>query len=244
MFFPGKGLRASWGGVVAMAAGVVALAVCLAAPADAQKSRPSKMKREIKVLENILDQVVIDSRNVLVPSRQSVHGHYMSEFGVMFTTEASLLYDGWPSNRNWSFNNFNNFDWGRIEHKKDRIIIHKRDDGDDDDDDDDDDAYYDSDNGNSRGWRQRRVERGQKLYSGVRTELIEGLIDYGDTISGLRDDEWIGVTVYFNDENDGYLDNRDISRLVIKARMGDVRDYAHGSLSRSAMENKVVVTEE
>jgi hypothetical protein len=240
MFFPGKGLRASWGGV-ALAAGVVALTVfCVAGPADAQKSRTSKMKREIRVLENILDQVVIDSRNVLVPSRQSVHGHYMSEFGVMFTTEASLLYDGWPPRNNW---NFNNFDWGRVEHKSDRIIIHKKD-HDDDDDDDDDEAYDDNDDRSSRTWRTRRVERGQKLYNGVRAELIEGLIEYGDTITGLRDDEWIGVTVYFNDEHEGYLDDRDISRLVIKARMGDVRDYTSGSLSRSAMEDRVVVTEE
>jgi hypothetical protein len=240
MFFPGNGLRASWCGV-AMAAGVVALAA-LAGPAEAQKSRTSKMKREIRVLENILDQVVIDSRNVLVPSRQSVHGHYMSEFGVMFTTEASLLYDGWPPNRNGSFGNF---DWGRVEQKSDRIIIHKKDhDDDDDDDDDDDEAYDDNDDRSSRTWRTRRIERGQKLYNGVRSELIEGLIDYGDTITGLRDDEWIGVTVYFNDEHEGYLDDRDISRLVIKARMGDVRDYTSGSLSRSAMEDRVVVTEE
>lgn len=182
-----------------------------------------KMKREIEVLENILDQVVIDSRNVLVPSRHSVHGVYLPEFGVLFTTEASLLHRDWD-------NNFG-FNWRNVEHKGDRIIIHK----DSWDDEDEDDKP------NGRSWRERLAAREEKLYAGAKEELIDALLDYGDTVASLTDNEWVGITVYLGDND--YFHEKKISTLVIKARMGDIRAYSKGTLSKASMMNKLVQSE-
>jgi hypothetical protein len=185
-----------------------------------------KMKREIEVMENILDQVVIDSRNVLVPSRHSVHGVYLPEFGVLFTTEASLL------TRDWEHNNWGGFNWRNVEHKGDRIIIHK------DDWDDEDDDRNDND---GRTWRQRLAAREEKLYAGAKEELIDALIDFGDTVSSLRDDEWIGLTVHLGDSE--LFRDRKISTYTIKARMGDIRAHSRGTLNRTSMMNNLVQSE-
>jgi hypothetical protein len=188
-------------------------------------SSPKRLKREIEVMENILDQVVIDSRNVLVPSRHSVHGVYLPEFGVIFTTEASLLHRDW--NDGFGFN------WRNVEHKGDKIIIHK--DAWDDDDDEDDDK-------GGRSWRQRLAAREEKLYAGAKEELIDALLEYGDTVASLRDDESIGLTVYLGD--DDYFHEKKISRLVLKARMGDIRAHSKGTLSRASMMSKLTVSED
>jgi len=212
------------GGLVA--AGLLVL-VPMATEVRAQSpNRDRKMNREIHVMENILDQVVIDSRNVLVPSRHSVHGVYLPEFGVMFTTEASLLHRDWDWDHDWN--------WRNIEHKGDKIIIHKNSWEDEDDDDDVRDK-------SGKTWSQRRKERSEKLYTQAKVELIDALLDYGDTISGLKDTESIGLTVYLGD--DDYFDDLNFSRLVMKARMSDIRAYSEGRIDRKQMEARLTLDE-
>jgi hypothetical protein len=229
MLMQEKGLG-GWGWVVRVLPAVLALTVVAGTAAAQSSGQNRKMKREITVMENILDQVVIDSRNVLVPSRHSVHGAYLPEFGVMFTTEASLLFRDWD-NGSWS--------WGNVERKGDRIIIHRNTWDDDDDDEDDDSGSKRSTD--RRTWEARRTERAEKLYKGAREELTDALMEFGDTISSLRDDEWVGITVYLG--NDDYFHDRNISRLVIKAKAGDLQDFTAGRLSKSAMQARLVEDE-
>jgi len=90
-------------------------------------------------------------------------------------------------------------------------------------------------------WRAEKGEREQERYEQGREELIEALIDYGDTLTRLRDDQWIAIAVFF-DRSD-FLSDRDVSRLVLKAKMNDLRAYGQDRLSRDAMLARVIEEE-
>jgi hypothetical protein len=71
---------------------------------------------------------------------------------------------------------------------------------------------------------------------------MDALIDYGATLGELGNDKWVAIAAF--------LDTRSLigggeegKRLIVKARMRDLRQYAAGSLSREAAISKVVVDE-
>ena len=79
------------------------------------------------------------------------------------------------------------------------------------------------------------------LYKKGKAELVQALLDYGDTITSLRDDQWIALAAFLKDS--GYfLDNR-ISRLVLKAKARDLRDYAAGKIPESDMRRRIMEEE-
>jgi hypothetical protein len=212
---------------------VILAGTALAPQAGAQTPKDSKkFKREIEVMENVLDRTVVDSRNVLVPSRHCVHGVYIPQFGVLFTFQASLLDRG----RWWDWDG----GWNYRKDGKGRIFIYN------DDEDDDDDDSRDSRNDKNRkdegrSWRDRESTREERKYADAKDELIDTLLDYGDTITGLGPNEWIGICVYLEDSD--YFYDHKISRYIVKARMDDLRSYANKGLTHDAMKGKLVKEE-
>jgi predicted GNAT family N-acyltransferase len=79
----------------------------------------------------------------------------------------------------------------------------------------------------------------QQTYEKGRQELIDALADYGETLTALRDDQWVAIAAFLKDND--YFRDRSISRLVIKARMRDLR--ASDQLSREALLARIVVEE-
>jgi hypothetical protein len=209
----GSGLR--W--VLGIAA---AGALGLASGADAEVS--AKLEKQIQVMERILDEVLVDSQNVLVGSHNPSNGVYLDEFGVVFSIEAALL----PMDRRGGF-----WDWNKMKmHKEDgKWVIDFNDDEDDssndkadkdDEDDADDEAKTDA-----------------ELYQGAKEELITALLEYGDTLAGLQDNQSVAIAVFM--DTDDFFRKRDISTLVIKAKMSDLRS----GRSRKDMESRLVIDE-
>lgn len=167
----------------------------------------TRLRRTMRGMEQMFDDVFVDSRNVLVQSREATQGHYLEEFGILFTAEVSLL-NRWSSTRktNW------NWVW-----------------------DDDDDEADDEDTA-------RMLARQEKQYKAFKEEMVEALIAGGDNFSArLAGNQWVGISITL--ENSRYFKTNKLHQLQIKARAGDLKAYADGTITEAAMKGKIVAIE-
>ena len=202
---------------------LIAVMVGSPAPAGAQDETPTrKMSRQVSVLEKVLDQVLIDSPNFLVPGRNNARGIFLDEFGALLTFEASLV------SKNRMSMGFE-FDWPigyRIEENErgDKVIVIPK-------------RHVDEDSDN----RTPRTSAEARLYERGKVELRETLLDYGDTITALDDAHWIAIAAYLKDHD--YFVSERISRLVIRVRMRDIRAYAAGKIDEKTVLSRFQETE-
>jgi hypothetical protein len=180
-----------------------------------------KLNRQIGVMEKVIDEVLVESPNLLVYSSEATRGVYLDEFGVLFTLEASLVEEGWKNKMKF----FGNL---QIEEDDGKIIIHRGE--------GDDEAVEDM-----KDWEAKQDERNQKLYAKGKQELVDVLADYGETLTGLRDDQWVGLAAFL--KGSGYFVDQRISRLVLKAKVSDLRAYASSRISDDQMRDRIVVEE-
>ncbi|MFH1143956.1 MAG: hypothetical protein V1774_05380 [Candidatus Eisenbacteria bacterium] len=87
-------------------------------------------------------------------------------------------------------------------------------------------------------WKEQRLERQREMFEKGRAELIEALVDYGDTMTRLRDDQWVTFVVFLADSD--FFREREVSRMVLKARMSDLRAYGQDRLSRDQMTARII----
>jgi hypothetical protein len=234
-----------WGGVKGMATlGVVFLGMISVSDISSAQTSPiqsRKLTRELSIMEKVIDQMLLDSGNFLVYSQPETRGLYLEEFGVLFSFQASLV------NKNSNDGDFNfNFNDYEVEDDGDKITIRKKD-KDKDRNKDDEEAEADEEDEDAtesrlkRTWEKSQKNREARLYTQGKAEILDILLDYGDTIESLRDNQWLAIAAYLKGSN-YFLDNR-ISRLVMKARVGDIRAFSAGKLSRESMLSKVVEEE-
>jgi hypothetical protein len=207
---------------------------------DAPENR--KMARQIDVMEQILDQVLLDSPNFLVPGRDNARGLYIKNYGLVFTFDASLVDKGFR-HEHMSFEGFD------FENKDGQIIIRGRDKDKGDRAEDDEEApeeeeasgEEEGEDGEIRTMRDRVRSRQEKLYLRGKTEIVDVLLDYGDTLTTLGDDQSIAIVAYLRDSD--YFDQRKFSQLILKAKMKDLRAYAADQLSEEEMIKRIVEAE-
>lgn len=190
-----------------------------------------KLDRSLRRLSRIMDEMLIDSPNWLVPGRDNTRAMYLPGHGAIFTFEATLVNRGRSWNFSvgdrWVFWDDDDDDWrDRDRRRRDR---------------DDDAKSSDSDADDSRSWRDRTRDREQRLYERGQREIIEVLMDYGDTLTDLKGGEWVTVMVYLDDAD--YFYDKDVYNLVMKVKIDDLRAHGSGSLSEDALAQKFVVEE-
>lgn len=210
------------------------------APVNAQEGDvPRKLSRKISVFERILSDVLHDSPYWLISGSQPAHGIYLDGFGAMFCFEASLVSNQWSIGRNF-ISNLRDY---RIDIDDDGIVIigDKDDDyrvivdGDElDDMDEDEMEEYLADLKDSR---KKRVKKETRRYERGKEELMEVLIDYGDNLPGMKDDDWIAIAAFLDGDN--YFEDNDCEHLVIKAKYGDLK----AGLGEEEMMKRIVVEE-
>jgi hypothetical protein len=176
-----------------------------------------RLRRDISMMEDIINDILVESRNVLVPSRDAAHGHFIPEFGILFTTEASLL-NRW-NHRGWG--NWDNWDVRRVDGK---LVITT-----DEDDLDEDES------------ETRRSAREEKKYKAFKEEMAEALLTGGDRFTRLSDNQWVGISVALEDSE--YFRKNKLNRYLIKARVGDLRAYGDGRLTEAQARAKFVEEE-
>ena len=207
-----------------LAIGIFVALFAAPAPAGADRSTASKrLLREIDIMERTLDDVLVDSPYILVSSSSGVtKGVYVPEYGVIFTFDMNLVasrYDvfGW---RGW-----NGADVVDIDEDGDKIVIHRRHGWDDDDDDEDKKA------------KDTKDTADKKCYERGKIEIIETLVDYGDMLTSLGDDQWILIAADLNGNE--YFTDEGLSQYIVKAQMRDIRAYSQGTITRDALLAKV-----
>lgn len=192
-----------------------------------------KMARQIEVMEKILDQVLLDSPNFLIRGTPVARGTYIDGFGVLFTFDASILdHDLDLDFKNWDFGGF------RVEEHDGKRVIILPDQGREEDH----ESTNDNDNEDDiRTWRDRRNARSDRVYVRGKTEIVDLLLDYGDTLTTLDAEQWIAVMAFMTDED--FADRSRFSRLILKAKVADLRAYAADDLSEEEMVKRIVEEE-
>jgi hypothetical protein len=238
--------RAGW--PVGLALGVALCVLwAVASPTDAEAGSISKkLKRQINVMEEVIDEILVESSYLLVYSSDPTHGVYLEEFGAIFGFEASLVGGRWDFTKGLEF-----LDKIHIESEDGKTVIWIDDDDDekqieiikkkggDEDEDEDEDAIK-----KLKQIREKSEKKGkneEECYTKGKDELIEGLVDYGEILTGLRDDEWIAVTAFLKKAE--LFKRNEISRLVLRVRMRDLRAHADDDISRETLLDRVVVDE-
>jgi hypothetical protein len=222
--------------ILSIAAGCLAWAGNASAQTAAQM--PAKLKKQISVMEKVLDEMLVDSKNVLVASHEPTRGVYLPEFGVLFTLEAQILS---PDRGEWWK------DWNKkfkVEtDKHGNTIVHMN----NDDDDDSDNDQASNDKGDKTDKKEKEITRKQLLkdreerYEKGKQELKDVLMDYGYTLAALRDDQWVAIAAYFDDD-DIFGDNES-ETVLMRAKVGDLRAHEAGKVSDDQLASRISIEE-
>ncbi len=240
--------------ILGLSCALVTASVISAAPlTPASGEVPRKLKRQIAVMEKVVNDVLLESPHILVYSQDPAHGVYLEEFGVLFLFEASLVENDRDEDwgrwwKEWGKAWSDNF---RVERDGNKIIIHSDPDDDDEDhdheDNGDDSDTHDHEWGEDmsaedwEAWQRKREATEARSYAEGKEELTLSLLDYGDTLTGLADDQWVGIAAFL--KNADFFAEKKISRLILKAKMGDLRAYAEGTLTEEQMLERIIEEE-
>lgn len=247
--------------LLALLPAAVRAQVPMAAPPEGGSPATSRrLMRDINVMEKVLDQMLLDSRNLLVYSHENnARGLYLDEFGVLFSFQASLIDretgEGLLQLQKLEgLKDLDGLDF-RVEEKDGNVVIVRkpkiktRPAGSAPEP--PDTPAPPSPPSNPRAptpapapklpWHSDDPQEEARLYAAGKGEILDTLLDYGDTMNSLRDDQWLGIAAFLRN-SDYFIDNR-ISRVLMKARMRDLRAYAAGKLTRDQMTARVVLEE-
>ncbi len=208
--------------IVVVAALMVAALGLLAVSATAADDTASRLDRKVKVMERVLDEVLIQSPNVVVSSRGVTRGLALEEFGALFTLEASLGTEMFlfalpeppappPIGED---------DEGHVIIAPRRVERVGREDE----------------------WLEKSTEKRAEQYTAFKSEMTDAIVDYGVTLTELGDDQWLAVVAFLDSRPLLGSDDRG-GRVMLKIKMRDLRQHSAGNLSRDAVKGKVIVEE-
>ncbi len=222
---------------------------------DRDQTVPAKMLRQIGVMEKIVDKVLLDSPNFLVRVDDNTRGLYIPEYGIIFTLDASLTGGSIPDMSKMIESMKNRFEIKTDKNGSQIITIHNKDKdkdkGKDSKNKNDDQSSSDEENDSTPpepptpplppsvdNWV---ISGGGKqaadLYAAGKDELIQALLDYGDTLTSLHSGQHVMIAAFLRD-NDYFKENK-ISRLVLKADIDDLRAYGEGKLSEKEARSRI-----
>lgn len=237
---------------------------------DRRDAVTAKMFRQIGVMEKIVDKVLVDSPNFLVRIDDNTRGLFVPEYGVIFTLDASLTGGMVPDMSKLMGNLKSLSRQFEVQTDKDgnsTIVIKKKEEksvagpkAKIESKDESGEGDMDEEKGSSsdeepvpppppipptpEAWVMGNHVDSKKaadLYAAGKDELIQALLDYGDTLTSLRSGQHVMLAAFLRD-NDYFKENK-ISRLVIKADIDDLRAYGEGKLSDKEAKARIDVEE-
>lgn len=206
--------------ILVVAALMVAVLGLMAVSATAADDAATRLDRKVKVMERVLDEILIQSPNVVVSARGVTRGLVLDEYGALFTLEASIGTDmfvmAMPEPPAVPIG----------EGHEDTVIIAPR---------------HPDRAGREDEWLEKSNEKRAEQYKAFKAELIDAIVDYGVTLTELRDDQWLAVVAFLDSRP--LLGGSEGGRLMLKIKMRDLRQHSAGALSRDAVEGRVIVEE-
>lgn len=184
-------------------------------------AKSKKMSRQIELFERIVDQMLVDSPNWLVQSREETRGTYVDGHGAVFTFDASLVGAGWGKG---------------IEKKIWKML------GDEhvfllgDEDEEEEELQEEK-----LKWREKDLKRQARRYERGKVEIVELLADFGDVLTTLGDGEWLEIEASLDDAS--YFEENELRRLTLKVKMSDVRAFADERIDEKAFVGKIQTQE-
>lgn len=228
------GFRASfWRLLLAALMVIVLFGILVAVGAAADDDR---LERKVAVMERVIDEVLVQSPNVVVDSREVTRGLVLDGYGVVFIFDAGL-----HSRLPWAGRAViapeGTFRWrsgsrarpapeapeapeppeapGAPTSLEDAEVL------------------------SLEEWEEESAAKRAQMLEGLRAELVDTLLDYGPTLSELPDDAWVTIVAFLGDG--GPFDREGPKRLSVKARMRELRSHSGGDLSRQDARAAVVV---
>jgi hypothetical protein len=253
--------------LLALAAGAGALLAARAA-VPAGSPGPDRLRRQVGVMEGIIDKVLLDSPNLLVSGREYTRGVVLPDYGVVFSFNAA------PNDNDLRFGDLSplgfSFDFNKL--GDGNFIVAKRGHSSEPDaDNDDSEAEKEREKDKEalvqagkelerakkeaarlrdklrdkevslHDWEKERQEKSRELYDAGRQELVQALLDYGETMTELKDGQWIVLAGFF--DRNSFLRDSKATRLVLRAKIDDLRACAAGRLGEAAARERIVVEE-
>jgi hypothetical protein len=226
----------------------------LALSAAAADDAAAMLEKDVRVMEGVLDQILVDSPNVLVSSAGTTRGLVLDQYGAVFTLEVSLdLGKGGL----WALGDYAKDlalakgleKKAQEEEFKAQQEASKAEEeaskaGEGEEKQADTFASLDKLGEESRKAREKHLEN-------FKVELQDALLKYGPTLSELDDSKWVTVVAFLDGRglylgDSGFLFGGDtarekLTRLTLKVKMGDLRQFSAGRLSREQAAKKVIV---
>jgi hypothetical protein len=201
------------------ALGVLAMTGTLATEAAASPET-QKIRKQIRVFEAMVDRMLVDSPNWLVQGDDEARGSYVEGHGVVLSFDASLVgaSHGWDHDEWWSW----------IWDEDDRVVVLK-------------DDEVEELKGRSERWRERILQRQERLYARGKTEIIDTILDFGDVLAFAKPEEWLEIDARLRRAE--YFREKDIDRLTMKVKMADVRAWASEQISEEELVKRIQVEE-
>lgn len=215
----------------ALAPAVALLAACVATawPATAPAQDVSaKALRQVGVMEKILDKVLLDSPNFLVHGGNNAHGLIVEPVGAIFTFDVSLV-NQWFNLKNYLSDMQDKFEITENENG-DQVIVIKKSPKEMDKDKKKD--QQDEESAKKPVSPEALLDRGKE-------ELIQTLLDYGETMTSLKDGQWIIIAAFV--ETQEFFPNQGNTRLIVKTKIDDLRSYSAGSITENVARSRIHV---
>lgn len=208
--------------------GAIALPIVLfqtRATVSASDRDAEKLKKQISIMEKIIDEAMVESEHALVKSTHPTRGVYLEGYGPVFTLEVGMVDEQFRWDRLSKLLEFGD-GYSVIKEKNEKdgettITIRRKKGG--------DEVVVDEE-----------VIDEDERWGFVKKELVEVIRDYGDTIARAEPDEWLTLLAtplsgsWGKDESD---------RLVIRVQMKEITAYNAGRLNESEFEKRVQIVE-
>jgi hypothetical protein len=201
---------------------VVALFGLMVAVGAAQDS--DRLDRKVNVMERVIDEVLVQSPNVLVSSRQVTRGIVLEGFGVLFTFDAGLHAQLPFGPGRYVVGDSEGLKFMRERDREAAEKIQRQ--------------FEEQEVLSLEEWETKSAEERAKRIEGLEVELVDTLLDYGPTLGELKDDAWVAIVAFLDGRSP--FGSEGPSQMTVKVKMRDLRRFAAGNLSRQ--EAKATVT--
>ena len=193
--------------------------------ADAADSTSDRLQRKVKVMQRVIDEVLVQSEHVMVSPGGVTRGLILEEYGVLFTFDANL---GEALLFGEAFLPDIAMVYGEDLDLREEERVPKPD--------------KRPDKNEWKAVQKEAKEKQTQDREALKSELVETLLDYGATLAELDDESWVSIAAFLGSGSWGLFDrNDDDSRIVIRVKMRDLRRYMTGALSHEEARAAVVV---
>ncbi|MFH1276933.1 MAG: hypothetical protein ABIK65_00915 [Candidatus Eisenbacteria bacterium] len=208
--------------------GAIALPIALfhtEATVRAEDREGERLKKQISIMEKIIDEAMVESEHALVKSTHPTRGVYIEGYGPVFTLEVGLVDERFRWDKLSKLLEFGDgYSVIKEENEEDgetTITIRRK-------------------KGNDEVVVDEEVISEDQRWDLVKKELVEVIRDYGDTIARAKPDEWLTLLAT---PLSGTWGKAESDRLIIRVQMKEITAFNDSKLSESNFEKRVQIIE-